>query len=252
VNSAMKIFDDEVHVWTFSLVSSSKSLQEFWSNLSSDERAKAGRYRFARDRDRYVAARGILRNLLSQYTGLEPHRLQFDYSSYGKPVLKHGSVEKELGFNLSHSREITVYAFTGGAEVGIDVEYVRPEMAWTEIAANFFSTEEVQALRRLPLETRTLGFFSCWTRKEAYIKARGEGLSLPLHHFQVSVDPHGPAELLSHFDDRSEMNRWSLQQIIPADGYIAAVAARMRPFTIQNRMWPSSSVILRPPLAVEV
>jgi len=252
VNSTIQILDDEVHIWTASLVSSSQSLQGFWGELSGDERAKASRYRFARDRDRYVAARGILRRLLREYTGIEPRTLQFEYSVYGKPSLKRGSVEKDFCFNLSHSRDITVYAITGGAAVGVDVEYIHPEMAWTEIAGNFFSREEVQALRRLPLESRTLGFFSCWTRKEAYIKARGEGLSLPLHHFQVSVDPYGPAELLSHFDDPSETNHWSLRQIVPVQGYMAAVAAQMRSFTILNRMWPSASLFSSPRLAVHV
>jgi 4'-phosphopantetheinyl transferase len=213
----------EVHVWRARLDLAGARLQQLWDSLSADERERAGRFHFRRDREHFVAARGVLRNVLSRYLGAEPRLLRFTYDAYGKPSLC-GEAVDQLRFNLSHSNGLALYAVTLGREVGVDVEWVREDFASLEIAEHFFSPREVSALRALPPGERTQAFFDCWTRKEAYIKARGEGLSHPLHKFTVSLTPCEPAALLCTDEDVLEAARWSLVELFPGVGYRAALA----------------------------
>ncbi len=152
--------------------------------LTGDERERAGRFHFQRDSSAFAISRGLLRTLAGRYLDAPPERLRFDYTPYGKPYLAGQFAGSPLRFNLSHAHELVLYAFTSGAEVGVDVEYLRPELAGAEIAERFFSPREVEALLTLPVEGRTEAFFRCWTRKEAFIKAVGQGLSFPLDQFR--------------------------------------------------------------------
>jgi 4'-phosphopantetheinyl transferase len=183
---------------------------------------RAGKYYFKRDRDRFIIARGALRKILSRYLCVAPGQIRFTYSPYGKPALAEAA--HELSFNVSHSHEVALYAVTLGREVGLDVEFIREDFASMEIAEHFFSREEVAALRALPSHLQTLAFFNCWTRKEAYIKARGEGLSHPLDQFAVSCAPGEPAAILSSKSDPLEVSRWWLHELRPGPGYAAALA----------------------------
>jgi 4'-phosphopantetheinyl transferase len=216
----------EVHVWRAELNPDAPALRELWGTLSADERARAGRFHFQRDRDHFVAARGRLRDILSRYLGTPPDGLRFSYDGYGKPSLVGAVGGGPLRFNVSHSQGVALYAVTKGREVGVDVEFVREDFAGLEIAEHFFSRREVEALRAVAPGERASAFFDCWTRKEAYIKARGEGLSHPLHLFTVSLAPGRPAALLCTEDDPQEAARWSLVALFPGAGYRAALAVR--------------------------
>jgi 4'-phosphopantetheinyl transferase len=181
--------------------------------LNDDERARALRFRHARDRDRYVARRAMLREILASYLGRAPEQVEFTPNEFGKLSIA-GS---DLRFNLSHSHGVALYAIARGFEVGCDIERRDVGFADDQIPEHFFSPKEVRALRALPPEQQTEGFFNCWTRKEAYIKARGYGLSLPLDSFDVSLAPGAPAALQRSCDG------WSVKSFEPLPGFQAAV-----------------------------
>ena len=225
-----------MHVWRADLSPGRARLLELWQSLSADERERARRFHFERDRGSFIAARGALRNILSRYTGTAPGLLRFSYDAYGKPALSE-AVAGRLRFNVSHSHGLALYAVTAGREVGIDLEFVREDFASLEVAERFFSPQEVSALRSLQPEERANAFFDCWTRKEAYIKARGEGLSHPLHLFTVSLKPGEPAALLSTEDDPRETARWSLRELSAGEGYRAAIAVEGTPPSLSCWRW---------------
>lgn len=226
----LRLTDDQIHVWQASLLLSDDHLARLRSTLAADEQARAGRFHFTRDRDRYVAARGTLRTILGRYLGLLPQQVSFDYTPHGKPLLRQGLTPEGAGlsFNLSHSHDLALYVVARRRRVGVDVEFIRPELTDEPIAERFFSPREVIALRALPLAEQPPAFFRCWTRKEAFVKARGEGLSLPLDRFDVSLAPGEPAVLLATQDDPAEAQRWQLQALAPQTGYMAALAVEGR------------------------
>ena len=147
-----------------------------------------------------------------------------------------------IRFNLSHSHGKALYAVSRGREIGVDLEFIRGDLEAEQIAERFFSHSEIETLRALPLSLRKHAFFLCWTRKEAYIKARGEGLSLPLDQFDVSLIPGEPAALLSTQSDSDEALRWSLRNLTPASGYAAALATEGRDWTLSCWQWPQSGL----------
>jgi len=216
---------DEVHVWRATLDQTPSQIQSFLHNLAADEQARVERFYFERDREHFIVARGVLRAILGGYLNQAPEYLSFCYSAHGKPALTGESDGDAIRFSVSHSHGVALYAVTRGREVGVDIERIRFDVAVTEIAERYFSRREVATLRTLPAETQRQAFFQCWTRKEAYIKARGEGLSLPLDEFDVSLAPGEPAAVLGTQRDPSEASRWSLQELTPAPGYAAALAA---------------------------
>lgn len=165
----------------------------------------------------------MLRELLGRYLLVNPCELRFTYNRYGKPALDRKLHAERLSFNLAHSGGLALYAFTRDGEVGIDIEQLRDDLGSEEIARQFFSVEEITALTALPEHLRTEGFFNCWTRKEAYIKAQGEGLSLSLQSFDVSLTPGEAALLLATRDDPQEASRWSMRALLPGEGYAAAL-----------------------------
>jgi 4'-phosphopantetheinyl transferase len=217
---------DEVHVWRASLDVAPERLQTLSRTLSADERERAERFHFLRDRNRFVAARGLLRILLGRYLQMPPDQLRFGYNSYGKPFL--ANEDTFVRFNLSHSGVLALYAVTRGHEIGVDVEYVSEDVDTAGLGERFFSTREVAALNSLPAYQKQRAFFACWTRKEAYIKARGEGLSAALDSFSVSLKPAEPPALLNVENDPQEISRWCFQEIHPDPRYAAAVAVEGR------------------------
>jgi 4'-phosphopantetheinyl transferase len=168
---------------------------------------------------------------------VEPSQLRFRYNRYGKPALAGELAEDWLRFNLSHSHGLALYAFTENREIGVDLEFIRPELAGEEIARRFFSSAEAAELAALPSHLRTEAFFNCWTRKEAYIKARGKGLSLPLDQFDVSLAPGKPAALLRARGEPDESSRWSLTALAPAQGYVAALAVEGHAYQLRCWRW---------------
>jgi 4'-phosphopantetheinyl transferase len=215
----------EVHIWRACLRQQEAARHELSLSLSADERERACRFHFRKDREDFIAARGVLRSLLGRYTGVAPRLIRFSYNEYGKPFLD-SEPDAPLHFNASHSNGWAIYAVAWGREVGVDIEFMREDFPGFEIAERFFSPSEVSALRALPRGERTAAFFDCWARKEAYIKARGEGLSYPLRMFTVSLTPGEPAALLHIDGDPKEANRWSIVALSPCEGYRAALAVK--------------------------
>ncbi len=224
--AALPLGRDEVHVWRAALDETPSRIDSFLNTLAADERTRAERFYFPRDRERFIVARGVLRAILGLYSNRAPECVFFSYSSHGKPKLAWESGDAAIRFNISHSHGVALYAVTRTREVGIDVEFIRSDLKVEQIAARFFSPYEIARLRTLPTDLREAAFFRCWTRKEAYIKAKGEGLSLPLDQFEVSLTPAEPAALLRTQRDPNEAQRWSLQELTPAPGYAAALAVQ--------------------------
>jgi 4'-phosphopantetheinyl transferase len=225
-----------VHVWRAPLVQSAERVEELQRLLGEDERRRAARFHFRKDRECFIVARGLLRTILGRYLHSEPRSLRFIYSVYGKPSLADSS--GGLRFNLSHSGDFALLALTYGRELGVDIEKLRTDFANEQIAGRFFSPREVARLRALPAGLRLEAFFNCWTRKEAYIKAHGEGLSLPLDGFDVTLAPDEPAQLLSTRDDPGEASRWSLRALHPCHGYVAALAVEGDGWRLKTWRWP--------------
>jgi 4'-phosphopantetheinyl transferase len=185
-------------------------------------------------------ARGALRTILSGYLGVNPTLIAFDYGPQGKPFL--AVTASDIRFNVTHSHELALIAVSRNRELGVDVECVRP-FTWKEqTPEHFFSLREVAALRLLPDDIQQSAFFACWTRKEAYIKARGGGLSIPLDGFDVSVEPNEPAALLEVRNDRGEPLRWSMVELQPAQGYRGALVAHGKDWHWGYCDWPSSEM----------
>ena len=216
------IWQNEVHVWRARLdVPWSWTLDEA---LCLDDRTRADRFKFESDRRRFCVARASLRLILSRYLKSKPGRLQFETGEFGKPFFANEKLSAGLRFNLSHSHQLALIAITRDREIGIDLEYMRSDFATDDVANHFFSTAEVQQFREVPAESKTQSFFNCWTRKEAYIKARGEGLYCPLNQFDVSVGPDTPAMLLDSRVDATDVQRWSFHNIAAGDRYAATMA----------------------------
>jgi 4'-phosphopantetheinyl transferase len=218
--------EDEVHLWWIELAAVAKGEERWKEILSDDERARAARFHFLRDRQYFMATRAVLRMILASYAASDPQKVVFGYSAKDKPFLSGGHAGSDIEFNVSHSGDVALLAFARGRELGVDVEKVREDFEHETIARRFFSEEEQRQLAVLASAERYAGFFRCWTRKEAYIKAQGIGLSLPLHQFDVSLKPGDVNALLATRPDRSEAARWSLRELPAPDGYVAALCVR--------------------------
>ena len=228
MSTLLVIEPQQVHIWKADLQIGPRRLDELISILTADERARAERFHFARDRRRFIARRGYLRRLIARYLGSAPGNVRFSYSAAGKPFLARDCGGDELSFNMSDSGELAVYAFTlaeTSPAIGIDVEQIEPAVAEERIANHFFSEYEIVALRALPAAEQIQGFFNCWTRKEAYLKATGDGLALPLDHFDVSLIPGEPAELLRAAGGTNTSD-WILQELNVGCRYAAALAIK--------------------------
>jgi 4'-phosphopantetheinyl transferase len=231
----------EVHVWRASLVRADSQFAALTHLLSSEEHDRAGKFHFEADRKRCVLARGLLRLLLGRCLGQRPEQVQFQYNEFGKPILA-GGLHPSVQFNVSHSGDLVLVALTRDRAVGVDVEYMRMDMAMEEIAARFFSAAECSALATVTPALRSAVFFACWTRKEAYLKARGDGLSLPLAAFDVSLLPSDEVRLLATRHDSTDVHRWTLRSLEAGDGYQAALAVECGDWKLKCWDWQAASV----------
>jgi 4'-phosphopantetheinyl transferase len=215
--------DDEVHVWHACVDDLRPQLEALEALLNKEERARAARFHFPRDRHQFSAARGMLRSLLAAYTGLSAAGVPLEYSSSGKPSLPL-SVADGLHFNLAHSHLRIVAAFARGRRVGIDVEWMRELRDSGGIVERYFSPDEVAAYRMLPAQARSRGFFNGWTRKEAFVKALGDGLGRSLAAFTVSLTPGEPTQLLAVPSDQATA-AWTLCEVTIDPAYVCALVA---------------------------
>lgn len=231
------LYADDVHVWRVDFGRESSRVDGAERTLSPDELARARRFRFPRDRERFVSARVLLRELLARYLHVEAGRLRFRYGELGKPALASDSGADAIRFNLSHSESLALFAVTRGREIGVDVERLRRDLPAERLARRFFSPREIDALLALPQHQRQQAFFACWTRKEAYVKARGDGLAFPLDQFDVALVPGEPVASLRTDGDPEESARWSLQQLDPGPDYVAALAVEGHQWRLRCWEW---------------
>jgi len=220
--AGLELPDCEVHVWQADL-DALTSEEPSQALLSKDEHQRASRFQFARDRKRYVAGRRLLRTLLSAYLKTDLAGVGFHYSPNGKPSLGNGHSASGIRFNVSHSDKMIILALVREREIGVDVERIHREIGIKEIAGRFFSQAEQAAFADVPEELKQEAFFRCWTRKEAFVKAKGDGLSLPLDQFDVSLLPGQPAQLLGTRPDPEERHRWSMWELNLGADYAAAL-----------------------------
>jgi len=234
---------DAVHVWRTATEVSDSRLAPFRDLLAPDERARAARFLYEEDRRRYTVARGVLRSILARYLGVEPAAIEFRYGTHGKPSLAEVTAGLDVRFNLSHSYGWALHAFAVGREVGVDVERVRPSTDIMGIARHSFSPAEVEALTDLPDGQRREAFFNCWTRKEAFIKAHGEGIALGLSRFDVTLRPGEEAALLRFEGDAEEVARWSMRALDPGEGYKGALAVEGEGWDLKCWEYPAAGLI---------
>src|ERR1700744_2297083 len=222
---SFELSNQDVHVWTVPTKASDAVVAQFERVLSKDEAIRAARFRFSHLQDSFVITRGVLRHLLGHYLSLDPARICFSYGDKGKPAVASAG---NLQFNLTHSGGIAAVAFTPDCQLGIDMEHIRPVEEMQQIADRNFSAEEAAELMLLPENEREPAFFRCWTRKEAYIKAIGDGLSCALDSFQVTLLPNMPPRLIHIGGDRVAAEMWSLHDLCLATDYASALAYRGR------------------------
>jgi 4'-phosphopantetheinyl transferase len=226
----------EVHIWHIALLQDDATVAECRKILFEDETQRADRFYFERDRRRFTVAHAALRQVLSRYLEVTPGGIKFSIGPKGKPDLVDVETQ-QIRFNLSHSGEIALLAVARGQCLGIDVEFIKTDFGGEEIAERFFSRNEVKTLQALPADQKPAAFFSCWTRKEAYIKAVGEGLSLPLDSFDVAFAPGAAPALLRVDADAGELTRWSMYDIPVPPEYKAALVIEGREHLLQEWTW---------------
>ena len=229
--------EDEVHLWVVTLAVIPEKSSYFQSILSLNEQERAGRFQKIRDAQRYVAARGSLRSLLGGYLAIEPGRLQFVCDAFGKPRLAGELRATSLSFSVSHCDDLALFGFVRGHKIGVDLERIRTEIEVEDLAKRYFSPNEFQRLCSLSADQRREAFYCGWTRKEAYLKGRGEGLSYGLDGVEVSLTPGEPAIILGASDDPDVSRHWTVQHLSPAPGYVGAVAVEAGNIAFRCLRW---------------
>lgn len=235
------ILDDiSVHVWKGDLDLSTDLVAKLYRLLSKEECEKANKFYRVKDRNRFIIGRGTLRNILSAYLSLSPSELQFSYNKYGKPSILTSQNQNNLSFNLSHSNDRALFAITRSRRIGVDIEYIREDFASLDIAERFFSKSEVEVLKSLPVEQRVNAFFNCWSRKEAYIKAIGMGVSFPLDKFTVSLQPDVEPALLKVDANENEAVQWKMYKLNIGEHYAAALIVENLPVDLSSFEWTTT------------
>jgi 4'-phosphopantetheinyl transferase len=228
----------EIHLLCAAPSAFSHSLSRFRSLLAPPELERAAKLHFPADRDSYTIRHGLRRLLLSRYLQQDPLRIEFVYGKAGKPEIKNDGLS--LFFSESHSAGLALFAVTCMSPVGVDIEWVRPIPEFDKIAAHYFSAHEVRALRNLPLDDRMTAFYSCWTSKEAYLKATGEGIGAGLNKVEITLDQSLRAVALHVTGSSRAQSTWRLQAFSPAPGYVGAVAVNGNVPSVSQWRLPST------------
>ncbi len=237
--NSISLKKDKVDIWCVSLDMGEDSFHILYGFLSKEERQKADSLQFPFVREKYVTSRGLLRGILALYVHTEPGDLQFSYGVYGKPGIPHTCDGLEITFNMSHSNGLALYGVGLGLALGVDIEKIRENMAFLDISKRFFSENEYDAIKKLPSAQIKEGFFNCWTRKEAYVKAKGVTLASLIGRFEVSLAPGAPAEMLAHEADPLEKGRWSFMDLDVGMDFRAALVvegAEIQPNRIGDKI----------------
>lgn len=222
-----------IHLWLARLDAAESQQRYLLDMLSTDERQRVEKFTFDQHRTRFIAGRGLLRSILGRYLQIEPAKIIFQYNPWGKPALDPGMKQDALHFNLSHSNGVALFAFTRAGSIGVDIEHIRLQTDMEQTGAIVFSETELAVLQSTAPELRRAAFFQYWTRKEAFMKAVGEGFSLPLREFDVSVAPEKPVAYTGIRSEQSRFANWHIKDITSMEGYVAALAC-------QNHRWPVS------------
>jgi 4'-phosphopantetheinyl transferase len=215
------LLERDIHVWTVDLNLDHHQIHEFSQFLTSQERQRAAKFINPIHGDRWIVARGYLRRILSQYLDLTPSEIVFNYGLQGKPAVEQSNIQNNIQFNLSHSGDRAVYAISARDPIGIDLEYIHP-IAAADLVDRFFSAQEQTIFHSLPVSLQQSAFFHAWTQKEAYLKACGTGLSIPLDQIEVSIDPRTPAAIVSTRTDPTDQI-WQIQQLKITPAYAGAI-----------------------------
>ncbi|GMW02595.1 MAG: hypothetical protein AMXMBFR84_37310 [Candidatus Hydrogenedentota bacterium] len=214
-----QLLPGEAHVWSAAIPLEGPALEQAFSVLSREERERAGRFKQEGDGPRYISCRGTLRRLLAAYQGRGPADLQFECNEFGKPYLVGGGIH----FNVAHCRGMALFAFARDREVGVDVEPLSRKVEARRVANRYFSPGEIAQLASVPDAEYPRAFLNGWTRKEAYIKAVGKGLRIPLDSFEVSLG--NPARIQLIAGSKAKADEWTLHNLEPGSEHIGAVAA---------------------------
>lgn len=213
-----------IHIWKASLDSNKSKLNSVPACLSIDELQRASRFYFKRDRRQFIVRRGILKQIIAEYVDIDPKNLLFGYNPSGKPFLLNDSPPHNLRFNMSHSKNMALYAISFGKEVGIDIEYMQKDIEFQQIIDRFFSQSEREYLQKINIDSRKEEFFKIWTRKEAILKALGKGLSFPLQMVNVPYKRSNFIFRINRDGNHGKNSFWNVQDLLPANNYVASVA----------------------------
>lgn len=234
---APALASNEVHVWATTLTVAPGVLENFVATLSPEEKERAGKFKFEKHRNRFIAGRGALRTILGQYMSAGPTVLRFVYSTNGKPTLAEEFADTGMHFNLAHTEDLALIAVTRIGAVGVDVEGVRPVKNVEDLVARFFSARENEFFQKVSDAEKPVAFFNLWTRKEALLKATGEGITRSLALVEVSFLPGETARLLAIAGDAEKAAQWSLRDFSPATGFAGAIAIQARNVSVRCWKW---------------
>lgn len=239
-NTECNMTPDAVHVWFADVMANESNYRSNYALLSKEETRRAETFKFEKDKKKYVVSKGILRRLSSFYLHIAPEDVVFDYGEFGKPSF---GFTTKLKFNTSHAGDKAVFVFTENNSIGVDIELIKSDLDVMNLAENFFSEKEISDLANLHSSERNVAFYRCWTRKEAFIKAKGIGLSFPLKSFSVSTNSDMQAELLETDWNPSERLSWKLFSHKPTENYISAIAIQGAVGSIRYSDWKDSLAI---------
>lgn len=220
IPTKLKLSENEIHIWLVDLETQLQNLKAYWSYLSKIEQSRAIKFRFESHKNNYIIRTGILRILLSNHLMCQPNEIEFEVGEFGKPKLNNST----LTFNLSHSKSKALIALTQNIEIGIDLEYIDASIDAKTIAIHFFSNDEMKQLYTLNNENLADEFFNIWSKKEAFIKAIGTGLTYPLDAFDVSLDTLEKKALTRIKNSTKEAQKWNLFSIKTFNNYAGAIA----------------------------
>ncbi|MCG8583694.1 MAG: 4'-phosphopantetheinyl transferase superfamily protein [Pirellulales bacterium] len=235
----MRLGADDVHLWMSSIDLSSDVTRALAKWLSRDERGRAERFRHDVHRDRFIAGRAMMRGVLANYVDADPGDIEFEYLAHGKP--RFAGAAEGVEFNLSHSGDVALLAVNAGAAIGVDVERIRELRDMHGLANRFFAPSEAVQIENEREDRRIESFFRCWTRKEAYVKAIGEGITCALDSFEVSIARESPARLVHIDQDETIAADWSMVSIVPAAQYVGALATRKKLGAVHSWLWDAES-----------
>lgn len=214
------LLDDEIHLWRVNLDISSEKIAELSNNLSLDEIARANHFKFEEHKNHFIAARGFLRQIISNYLQILSNEIVFNYSDRGKPSIQNDNLQ----FNISHSQDLALYAFCHNHLIGVDLEYLRDDVEYDKIAQRFFTPAESEFISKLSLAKQKQTFFHFWTIKEAYLKATGEGLGGGLETVEIDCNADLEVQVKAIFKSGLQNNDWFFSSFIPQNDFIATVA----------------------------